>query len=334
MLSELIVTAGDCLVFNGVGRSSEVCVMAGLRIELFGRLQISGAGLRGNEGPSHAKALELVAYLLLHRSQTHSREALATLLWGNTATSLSRKYLRKAIWQLQAALKGNGSEQDCGLLKVEDEWLSVNPECTYWLDVAVFERCYSMVREQPGAALSAKAIAELRAVVALYKGGLLEGWYQDWCLFERERLQNQYFLMLDKLMLVCGIMQEYELGIEYGFELLRHDQANERTYRQLMRLYYQFGDRTAALHLYKRCVMMLKRELGVRPAQETLALYEQICQDRLEDPPQTPALPPPATSVAPQGTLLEGIRQLQQNLDHLLSQVQHGLGSSPEEQAE
>jgi hypothetical protein len=30
----------------------------------------------------------------------------------------------------------------------------------------------------------------LKDAVNLYCGDLLEGWYQDWCLFERERLQS------------------------------------------------------------------------------------------------------------------------------------------------
>ena len=38
---------------------------------------------------------------------------------------------------------------------------------------------------------------------SVYRGDLLEGCYQDWCLFERERLQNAYLAMLDKLMVRC-----------------------------------------------------------------------------------------------------------------------------------
>jgi len=40
----------------------------------------------------------------------------------------------------------------------------------------------------------------LQEAVRLSYADLLEGWYQDWCLYERERLQNIYLLILDKLM--------------------------------------------------------------------------------------------------------------------------------------
>jgi DNA-binding SARP family transcriptional activator len=301
--------------------------MAVLRIELFGRLQISGVGLQNQDVLSHTKALELLAYLLLHPAQAHARESLITLLWGDGSPSLSRKYLRKAIWQLQTALRTD-AEEGTGLLKVEDEWLSINHTFGYWLDVAVFERSYALVREHPAEACSPELVSALREAVALYKGNLLEGWYQDWCLFERQRLQNQYFLMLDKLMAACESLGQYERGIAYGMELLRHDLANERAYRRLMRLHYLFGDRTASLHLYRRCAAVLKSELGVNPAQETLALYHQICQDRLD------RSQPAAATETPQEMLAERIRLLQQNLDQLLSQVQQSLQSSSEELAE
>ncbi len=43
----------------------------------------------------------------------------------------------------------------------------------------------------------------VRPAVLLYKGDLLEGYYQGWCLLERERLQNMHLNTLDKLMVFC-----------------------------------------------------------------------------------------------------------------------------------
>ena len=41
---------------------------------------------------------------------------------------------------------------------------------------------------------------ELRAHASVYDGDLFDGCYQDWCLLERERLQNVYLVLLDKEM--------------------------------------------------------------------------------------------------------------------------------------
>jgi DNA-binding SARP family transcriptional activator len=123
----------------------------------------------------------------------------------------------------------------------------------------------------------------LQNAVDLYRGDLLEGWYQDWCLFERQRLLNMYLAMLDKLMGYCEAHQEYESGILYGMRILRYDQAQERTHRRLMRLHYLTGDRTAALRQYESCVAALKEDFGVGPARRTVALYEQIRSDQIYD---------------------------------------------------
>jgi DNA-binding SARP family transcriptional activator len=121
--------------------------------------------------------------------------------------------------------------------------------------------------------------------VALYKGELLEGWYQDWCLFERERFQNMYLTMLDKLLAYATANGDYEAGEVYGTTILSYDRASELTYRRLMKLRYDAGDRTGALRQYQRCVRALREELGVKPERRTRDLYEQIKSDGMSDSP-------------------------------------------------
>jgi hypothetical protein len=171
--------------------------------------------------------------------------------------------------------------------------------------------------------------------VALYRGDLLEGQYQDWCLYERERLQQMYLTLLDKLMGYHTARQAYELALAFGTRILRYDRAHERTHRQLMRLHYLAGDRAAALRQYARCRAALAQELGVLPARTTLALYEQIRADQLDAPPPpmpvptVPAVPRvPAVPAAPAPllpTMLERLQQMQATLAGLQQQVQHDI---------
>jgi DNA-binding SARP family transcriptional activator len=152
-----------------------------------------------------------------------------------------------------------------------------------WLDVAAFEQAFAAV-EGSGGAFSDRTTELIQEAVRLYRGDLLEGWYQDWCLYERERLQNIYLLMLDKLMNHCEALSKFELGLLYGSLILRHDRARERTHRQMMSLQYHSGDRTAALRQYERCAAALEEELGVKPDGRTAALYERIRDGKIEDP--------------------------------------------------
>jgi DNA-binding SARP family transcriptional activator len=244
------------------------------RVFLFGRFCVRRDG-EAVAGFEVHKVQQLLSYLLLYRDRVHPRESIAGLLWGETSTAQSRKYLRKTLWQLLTALDQPTSFAE-SLLAVEPHWIRLNSHPHLWVDVAEFESTFKRVQGIPGQQLDDEDAALLQAGVDLYSGNLLEGWYQDWCLFERERLQDMYLLMLDKLMSYCEARRLDEIGVIYGAKILQLDHARERTYRQLIRLYYLAGDRSAALRQYARCKAALKEDLGVEPDRETHALYERV----------------------------------------------------------
>jgi len=251
----------------------------GLRFQLFGKFtahQDTGP-LKGIEA---SKDQELLSFLLIHRDKPHSRETLASLLWGDTATEKSKKYLRQALWHLHAALNSDRVE-NLEVLVVDHDWLTLNSQTNLWTDVGDFEQAFAGAEGIPGRQLDSEKAHALKSAVALYQDDLLAGSYQDWILFERERLQNMYLLMLDKLIGYLQYHGEYEVAQGYGVTILRYDPARERTHRQLMYLYSLAGDRTSALRQFDRCVSALRQELGVKPEKKTTELYERIKLDQM-----------------------------------------------------
>lgn len=253
------------------------------RIHLLGRFRVE-YGEEPVEGLGTFKVQELLSYLLLHRNRPRPREALAALLWGDMPTDKSRKHLRQALWHLQTALKSCNAATVDQILMVEDHWIQLNTRAEIWLDVAVLEETFAAIKDKPGWALNADEKDELQVGVQVYEGELLEGSYQDWCLFERERLQNIYLAMLYKLMRYCEAHNEYEAGQLFGTRILNYDRASERTHQRLMQLQYMAGDRTAALRQYERCVIALDEDLGVKPDKRTVELYEKIRSGEPERP--------------------------------------------------
>lgn len=296
--------------------------MFSLRIHLFAKFSMEHKGevLRG---PGSPKVQELLSYLLIHRNRPRPREALASLLWGDTSTDKSRKYLRQALWHLQTLLKSHIPAEADHLLLVEDNWVQLNTGSEIWLDVAVLEDAFVALKDKPGWRMDAKEKDVAQAAVEVYQGELLEGSYQDWCLIERERLQNMYLTMLFKLMSYCEANNEYEAGQLYGLRILNFDRASERTHRRLMRLQYMSGDRTAALRQYERCVVALDQDLGVKPDKRTIDLYQQIRSGELERTNRTPVTPWALTE-EPTSVLTEvadQLGELQRNLSNLLLQA-------------
>jgi DNA-binding SARP family transcriptional activator len=304
--------------------------MSLLRVFLFGRFEVR-CDSQALAGFDARKVQELFCYLLLYRDRPHPREALADLLWDGNHTDQPGRCLRKALWQLRAALDAQAEPLSDLVLLVEPSWIQLNPAADVWLDASLFEQAFKGVQHLQGCELDEQGVQILQDAVELYKGGLQESWYEDWYLFERERFQHLYLSMLDKLMDYCEAHEQYAAGLSYGSLILGCEKARERTHRRLMRLYYLAGDRTAALRQYARCAEVLDRELGVGPATSTVALYEQIRTDRLDHPAPKPAevhqAPPaaaePLLPVLHKLTHLQGVLgQVQQEIHQSIQTVE------------
>jgi DNA-binding SARP family transcriptional activator len=294
-----------------------------LYARLFGKFTVAAQpnAMMSLEG---AKVQELFSYLLLYRNRPHAREKLATLLWCDNSATQSKGYLRKTLWQLQ-------SELDClmevpypDLLQIDGEWVQLNAGNQLWLDVAQFEQVFAQVKDTPGYAWNAAIAQQVIEVVALYRGDLLPGCYQEWCLFERERLQRIYLILLEKLMHYCETHGQYDTGVVYGTEVLRYDLAREHTHRSLMRLHYLAGNRSEALHQYERCVKILREELDVAPDRQTKALYEQLVTEEL---PSGNGYEETAV-LSPEASLRQTLQQLEimrAMLTETQQQVQHNI---------
>lgn len=253
-----------------------------LRICLFGKFN-ARYGEQNISGMQAHKVQELFCYLLLSRKQPQSRETLAELFWDGLPPIRSKKNLRQLLWRLQCVLNHEGLELSC-LLRTEGEWIQINPAHNFWLDVAEFENVYNAVKGKRARELTPHDFNAIQSAVALCQGELLEGWYYDWCVVERERLQIILLMLLDRLIQYCEVNREFDIGLAYGTEILRRDRAYERTHRQMMRLHFMAGDRTQAIHQYERCKTALREELDVAPSQRTQELYEQIRADAFMPP--------------------------------------------------
>jgi DNA-binding SARP family transcriptional activator len=93
-----------------------------LAVTLLGRFQLlfdSGAPC----SLPAKKAQALVAYLAVSPGRAHSRDALASLLWGERADVQARKSLRQTVYGLRKAVPATGET----LLLLEGDAIGLNP---------------------------------------------------------------------------------------------------------------------------------------------------------------------------------------------------------------
>ena len=232
--------------------------------------------------PATLKAQSLLAYLVAHRDRPQGRDHLAEIFWGDRPEHNARRSLATALWQIRRCLPGDE------FILADTANVQLNPHRVFWLDVAEFEKL-ARTRTAPA------HVSALQQAVALYCGEFLDGFYDDWVLSERYRLESLYCDALAGLMAAREALGEHEAVLAVALRLLEQDSLREDAHRAAMRAYCRLGQRQAALAQYGRCQEMLRAELGIEPMAETLALRQAIVEGRLACAPGTtvavPALP-------------------------------------------
>lgn len=246
-----------------------------LRISLFGGVQIERDGEPDQSQISNTARM-LLAYLVLYRDRAHSRDMLASMLWGDYSQARARNCLNTTLWRLRRILEPHGIPAGTYLLTVPAGELAFNLESQFWLDVAEFESRVAKITALPVEKVSLQDVYLLEDTVHLYKGDLLEGHYCEWALRERERLRLIYLDAMFYLMRFYCLQNNASKAIGYGQKIIAFDPLREDVHRQMIRLYLQNGQRSLAVRQYRLCEAVLRDELAIQPMRETQLLFEQV----------------------------------------------------------
>ncbi|MDE3091465.1 MAG: hypothetical protein KGJ80_19020, partial [Chloroflexota bacterium] len=257
-----------------------MALMRLLRIQLLGDFLLTRGGTPITRVNS-PRLQSLLAYIVLHHDAPQSRQHLAFLFWPDCTEAHARNNLRQLLFELRHALP----DADC-FLDVESATVRWCADAPFTLDVAEFEERLTADRELPTEDAHS-AIERLQSAVALYRGDLLPGCYDDWIVPEREQLRDQFIGAFTKLIALLENAHDYPAAIACAQRLLRHDPLDEATYRRLMRLHTLSADRAGLVRVFKTCAAVLRRELDVEPSTETRQSYEQLLEMR----------PPPRAAV-------------------------------------
>jgi predicted ATPase len=214
---------------------------------------------------SSRPAQSLFAYLLLQGDKAVRREKAAGMLWPDSTDTNARNNLRQAIWRIRRALDENKE-----LIQSDSFSIWLDPDATYSLDIHVLEQKVDTNTET----------STLQETVVVYEGEFLPGFYDDWILAERQRLEHVYTQKLGfclERMLAEGRWHDVLDLSESAISLRR---SVEPAYRALMTANAQLGDLSAVSDAYQRCLQSLESE-GLEPSSETRSLYQDLLQDKL-----------------------------------------------------
>lgn len=215
-------------------------------------------------------ALGLVAYLALNRTRANSRDCLSGLFWGDEPVERSKACLSTTLWRLRRALEpDDGSRGTYILSSGGDSTVGINTANIAWLDVAALEESVRpLVGSQAGSLGQPEIDRAERAIVAC-AGSLMDDFYEDWVVAERERVRCLRQDGLARLVTIHHRRGAFDRAISCARSLLQEDPLREDTHRELIRLYSETGQRVMALRQFESCRAMLIKELGIEPMPET-----------------------------------------------------------------
>ena len=234
-----------------------------LEVRLLGQfvVNLDGASIQINSRPAQS----LLSYLLINAGKSFRREKLAGLLWPETSDANARNNLRQALWRVRKSLETNYSESQPFFL-VDDLTVAFNGEANFSLDVIRLEA--KAGDETP--------LPELTEIVSLYEGELLPGFYDDWIVLERERLQSVFETRMDLLVNRLVETQNWSEVIEWSERWIASGSVPEPAYRNLMKAHAGREDMSSVANAFQRCEEAMRDELGLEPSEATQVLFEQL----------------------------------------------------------
>jgi ABC-type oligopeptide transport system substrate-binding subunit/DNA-binding SARP family transcriptional activator len=248
--------------------------MATLQVRFFGGLDVRCDGQPLPKPPT-LKSQSLLAYLIHHRQQPQTRHRLAGLFWGDGPEVKARHSLATAVWHIRRCLPL------AGYILSDSYTVQFDPGADLWLDVEEFE-----------AGVAGHDLTGLESATSLYRGDFLDGFYDDWIMNERYRLQTMFCNALARLMRGLEVGGQIQEALTAALRLLHHDPVREDAHRLAMRAYCGLGQRSAALEQYRRCVKIVQDEFDTAPMAETTELYCAMLEGRFSIASRVGARPP------------------------------------------
>ena len=214
-----------------------------------------------------------------------SRAQIASALWPDSTDERALASLRRAVLQCR---------QRCpGVLEGGRTTLALAPQVR--VDVDGLRRAVGLTRLP----MSEEVAREL--LVALRGEQLLPGWYDDWAVAERERLEQLRVEAVDRIARHALDIGDLVLAVEASRTASDIEPLLESPREVAIRAHLGRGDLGQAVQEFQRYSHMLKEELGIGPSSRIVGLLEPVLDSPTRD--SAPVVVPPPRAAQPEESL-------------------------------
>jgi ATP/maltotriose-dependent transcriptional regulator MalT/DNA-binding SARP family transcriptional activator len=220
------------------------------------------------------RARDILCFIASRQHRRASKDTLVDTFWRDDDPESVEKKFHPTISYIRKALNSDQLLRQNFLLYKDGDYL-LNPDFSYRSDVEEFD---ALVAEAAGAHRRGQAERCQQAyeeAVALYRGEFMQGTHDEWVEEQRSYYRDQYLRMLEKLASAAQGAGEWERSLSLAQRILRDDPFREEVHCRVMRAHAALGNRVAVKEQYETLRSLLRRELGVEPAQETQRVYRE-----------------------------------------------------------
>jgi DNA-binding SARP family transcriptional activator len=242
-------------------------------VRCFGSFEVQMAGVPIQNWRS-GKARAVFEYLVSTRRRPVPRDNLIQAVWPDPdalASATSLKVAVHALRQIFAENRGAAARPAVSVLVQESTYQVVAPGL--WVDVEEFEQCAALGMQLEARGHAEQALVHYERAADLYRGDFLADTWDDWVVFRREGLKDQYLTILARVADARLRAGDYERCIELCRLLLEQDSCREDTFRVLMLCHAKLGQRGRVKRWYELCVETLRTTLDAEPEPETHRVY-------------------------------------------------------------
>jgi two-component SAPR family response regulator len=207
----------------------------------------------------------------------------AEALWPETTERLALSNLRSTTHQVRLSCPGLMSDSMDPLDLAAGTSVDVRQFHDLWESENTSQNTEN--REDAHDAQDAERVRLL-----LDGGELLPGWYDDWVLFEQERMRQLRLLRLEEAALRCLRSGQPAFALTLAQCATRLDPLHESAQRTLIEIHLEMGNRIDALRAYTVFRTNSQREFGVGPSTHMEMLIRPLLAERSQGRAQPAAL--------------------------------------------
>lgn len=244
--------------------------MEHLHIQMFGNFTLQTEASRITDSDNRSKKVWLLlAYIICRRGRLVTRRELINLLWGDESSNNPENAVKTTFHRVRTLLDQLWPSAGHQLITWKDGGYSWNMDVPITVDTDEFDRLCQ--KDEKG---EEQWISDSLTALSIYKGDFLSNLSTEtWIIPITSYYHNLYIQTILDIVPLLFARGRFQEAADLCREAIKLESFHEPLHRLLMQALFELGDLKGGSTVYETFSEQLFTELGIKPSEETKALY-------------------------------------------------------------